>query len=222
MWCTDCLKTIKFKKIDKQLRHEMFLAMLDAKERQYLQLKKYMHTNQDPHEYIFNRCMHLQHDLQVLEKYVRDRGTCLCEIADGLPRYMTINNVSCVNKMIAMYQKRIQSRYNNKDGIIKLAYEMLIRDRDAKFENSKDSSQLKKLFSCELACEVDVGILGLRTLAKRALATLDLYYPWELERIVWIGYYKHDCDNNEDNPCLIGALPKDIVYYILSLIKRNK
>ena len=52
--------------------------------------------------------------------------------------------------------------------------------------------------------------------------TIPLY--WKIERIIWIGFYNHsndidDDENNNDDPCLIGQLPKDIVYKILSFIR---
>ena len=37
---------------------------------------------------------------------------------------------------------------------------------------------------------------------------------WDIERIIWIGFYKNDKNDN----CLIDTLPKDTVQHILSFL----
>ena len=37
---------------------------------------------------------------------------------------------------------------------------------------------------------------------------------WNLERIIWIGFYK----NNNNTNCLIKNLPKDLIKYILNIV----
>lgn len=39
---------------------------------------------------------------------------------------------------------------------------------------------------------------------------------WDKERIVWIGYHK----NKNNNDCLLIQIPKDIVFEILTYIRR--
>ena len=43
----------------------------------------------------------------------------------------------------------------------------------------------------------------------------DLYVgiQWNIERLIWIGFYK----NGENSKCLIDELPKDIVKMILKM-----
>ena len=41
---------------------------------------------------------------------------------------------------------------------------------------------------------------------------------WEIERLLWIGYYK----SKKNNKCLIQTLPKEILLKIIVIIDDNK
>ena len=40
---------------------------------------------------------------------------------------------------------------------------------------------------------------------------------WEMQRIIWIGYYK----NEQNNKCLIALLPKDVVKLIFKMLSNE-
>ena len=44
---------------------------------------------------------------------------------------------------------------------------------------------------------------------------LESYLSWDIERIIWIGYYK----NIDNDKCLITKLPKDVILHVLKLSK---
>ena len=44
---------------------------------------------------------------------------------------------------------------------------------------------------------------------------LESFLSWDIERMIWIGYYK----NIDNDKCLITKLPKDVIVYLLEFIK---
>ena len=43
-------------------------------------------------------------------------------------------------------------------------------------------------------------------------------FEWEMERILWIGYYQ----NNDNGLCMIKLLPKEIVNYLVGFLRRQR
>ena len=43
---------------------------------------------------------------------------------------------------------------------------------------------------------------------------LDLLDKWNIERLIWIAFYKND----KNNQCIIDKLPKDVVLFILTFL----
>lgn len=44
---------------------------------------------------------------------------------------------------------------------------------------------------------------------------IDNANAWKYQRLIWIGYYK----NNDNNQCLFNILPKDVIAMIIDLLK---
>ena len=40
------------------------------------------------------------------------------------------------------------------------------------------------------------------------------YIEWDVERIIWIAFYK----NNENNQCFVHQLPKDLIKHVLKFL----
>ena len=50
----------------------------------------------------------------------------------------------------------------------------------------------------------------------------EIYHlKWKIERIIWIGFYNSNDNKNKNEKCLIGLLPKDIVFHLLEFLRRN-
>ena len=59
------------------------------------------------------------------------------------------------------------------------------------------------------------SIIVLQGVNKHFIFDVYIHYiEWNVERIVWIGFYK----NNENNQCFIHQLPKDLINYVFKFL----
>ena len=68
-------------------------------------------------------------------------------------------------------------------------------------------------------------IFAHNTYGKKTCSKLNLLkkLDWKIERLIWIGYYKNNCNNQDSNVkgCKLSNLGKDVVLHILSFVKRQ-
>ena len=59
-------------------------------------------------------------------------------------------------------------------------------------------------------------------LQKEKHFVFDIYISgikWEAERIIWIGFYNNDENDDTSDTCLISKLSKDVVNHMLNMIR---
>ena len=44
------------------------------------------------------------------------------------------------------------------------------------------------------------------------------YLKWDIQRLIWIGFYKRSRDKDNENVSLLSKLPKDIIFFILNFL----
>ena len=59
------------------------------------------------------------------------------------------------------------------------------------------------------------SIIVLQGVDKHFIFDVYIHYiEWDVERIIWIGFYK----NNKNNQCFMDQLPKDLIKHILKFL----
>ena len=59
------------------------------------------------------------------------------------------------------------------------------------------------------------SIIVLQGVNKHFIFDVYIHYTeWNVERIIWIGFYK----NNDNNECFIHQLPKDLIQHVFKFV----